>query len=71
MTYKIFKTSSFGYDGQPPCSKAYRGENDEYNYPQWYVEIDTLEELQQLQKEVKTPLIVGVETIEIYDSYRE
>lgn len=71
MTYKIEQTSSYGYQGQAPCSKAYRGDNNENNYPQWYVDINTLEELQALQDEVNKALIVGKEHIEIYDAYRE
>lgn len=71
MKYKIEKTSSYGYQEKAPCSSAYRGENDQDNYPQWYVDISTLEELQALQDEVNKPLIVSKEHIEIYDAYRE
>ena len=71
MKYKIEQTSSYGYQGQAPCSRAYRGDNDQNNYPQWYVDITTLEELQALQQEVRHPLTVSKEHIEIYDAYRE
>lgn len=71
MKYKIWRTSSWGYQEEAPCSAAYRGENDETNYPQWFVEINTLEDLQMIQMETKRPLILGIETIEIYDEYRE
>lgn len=71
MIYKIWRTSSWGYQETAPCSNAYRGENDETNYPQWFVEINTLEDLQMIQMETKRPLILGIETIEIYDEYRE
>ena len=71
MTYKIEQTSSYGYQEQAPCSKAYRGENNENNYPQWSVDINTLEELQALRDEVNKALIVSKEHIEIYDAYRE
>lgn len=71
MIFKIERTSSWGYQEEAPCSNAYRGENDKNNYPQWFVEINTLEDLQMIQIEAKKPLILGIETIEIYDAYRE
>lgn len=37
----------------------------------WYLEIDTLEELFELMREVKEELVLHGKTIEIYDSYRE
>ena len=71
MKYKIERTSRFVYQVEPPCDKAYRGDNDEFNIPQWYIDINSLEDLQELIEEVKYPLIVSKETIEIYDDYRE
>lgn len=71
MKYKIERTSSFACQVEQPCDKAYRGENDEFNVPQWYIDINSLEDLQELIEEVKYPLIVSKETIEIYDDYRE
>ena len=71
MKYKIWRTSSWGYQEEAPCSGAYRGENDEDNYPQWFVDVNTLEDLQMIQMEAKRPLILRIENIEIYDEYRE
>ena len=71
MKYKIWRTSSWGYQEEAPCSGAYRGENDEHNYPQWFVDVNTLEDLQMIQMEAKRSLILGIEDIEIYDEHRE
>ena len=71
MKYKIERTSSCAYQVEQPCSKAYRGDNDEFDNPQWYIDINSLEDLQELREEVKYSLIVSEEFIEIYDDYRE
>lgn len=71
MKYKIERTSNLIYQVEQPCNKAYRGDNGEFNIPQWYIDINSLEDLQELIEEVKYPLIVSKETIEIYDDYRE
>lgn len=73
MKYKIERTSSAAYQVEQPCDKAYRGDDDddEFDNPQWYIDIDSLEDLQELREEVKCSLIVSKETIEIYDDYRE
>lgn len=70
MKYIITRTSNFVSD-KKPYEKAISGGTDEYDRIIWYVEINTLEELQALQKEVKCPIIISSNTIEIYDDYRE
>ena len=70
MIYKITRTSNF-VDDKKPYEKAILGGIDEYDRIIWHVEINTLEELQALQKEVKCSIIVSSNTIEIYDDYRE
>lgn len=71
MKYKIERSSSAAYQVEQPCDKAYRGDDDEFSIPQWYIDIDSLEDLQELIEEVKCSLIESKETIEIYDAYRE
>lgn len=71
MKYKIERSSSAAYQVEQPCDKEYRGDDDEFSIPQWYIDIDSLEDLQELIEEVKCSLIVSKETIEIYDAYRE
>ena len=64
MKYKISRSSDWWSEKQP-CQKAYK-ENDK-----WYIDIDSLEEIQELINEVKTEVIIGFDDIEIYDDYRE
>ena len=64
MKYKISRSSDL-WDKKQPCEKAYK-ENDT-----WYIDINTLEELNELIDEVKTNVIIGGDDIEIYDGYRE
>lgn len=59
MKYIIERTSD---SSKKPCKNA---------EATWTIEIDTLEELRALIEEVGCEVIVGKETIEIYDSYRE
>ena len=71
MIYKIERTSSWGYQEEAPCSGAYRGENDENNYPQWFIDINTHEDIKAIIKETGKSVVVGEGYIEIYDAYRE
>lgn len=59
MRYHIERTSN---SQNKPCKNAEAS---------WTIEIDTLEELHALIEEVGCEVIVGKDTIEIYDSYRE
>lgn len=76
-TYRIYRTS-YGYhpdqyETEPPCHNCYLAEfkANPYSGTAWYIEIESLEELEKLQKELKNPVILSSNTIEIYDSYRE
>lgn len=78
MTFRITKTSNHLHTDQPkPCKNAKKiVEMDSlWRYEiirwEWEVEINTLEELLDLQKEVGEELIISDEYIEIYDAYRE
>ena len=64
MKYKISRSSDW-FGKKQPCEKAYK-ENDT-----WYIDINTLEELNELIDEVETKVIIGGDDIEIYDYYRE
>lgn len=64
MKYKISRSSDWWGEKQP-CEKAYK-ENGT-----WYIDINSLEELNELINEVETKVIIGGGDIEIYDDYRE
>mgnify|MGYP003429606115 CR=1 FL=1 len=67
MKYNISKTSDFwGYEGKP-YSKSYQDENDK----KWYVDIETLDELNAIIEETECQLVINTDSIEIYDDYRE
>lgn len=65
MKYKISRTSDWWGCKTKPCEKAYK-ENDT-----WYIDINSLEELNELIGEVESKVIIGGDDIEIYDDYRE
>lgn len=76
MIFRIRKTSSYSHIDQPkPCKNAKKiVEIDPVWHCEtvrWDVEINTLEELLDLQKEVGEELIISDGHIEIYDDYRE
>ena len=71
MNFEIYKTSSLGLEEKSPCKRAYRvGEC-------YFVNIETLDDLLKLMKEVNEQLILtykptdNLYSIEIYDDYRE
>lgn len=68
MTYMITRTSDF-YGEKKPCAGAflvgYKGK-----MPLWGIEIRSLEHLMALVKD-EGPIIVGPNSLEIYDGYRE
>lgn len=70
MKYKVEITSDYGGSKERPCKKAYAEGCDEWLTPIWYIDINTLEELQDLIAEVGE-VIVSKDSIEIYDTYRE
>ena len=53
---------------EPPCDKAYTEEEGEY--PTWYIDINTLTELQELVNK-EDSIILYPTKIVIYDSYVE
>ena len=64
MIFCVYRTNSF-LDNPQPCPTAYKeGEN-------WYIKIDTLEELLDFRREIDEELVFNLNTIEIYDDYRE
>lgn len=71
MKYKVERTSDYGGSKERPCKKAYKEGCDEWGIPFWYIDINTLEELHELIEEVRNPVIISNEHIEIYDGYRE
>ena len=64
MKYEISRSSD-RWGKKQPCEKAYK-ENDT-----WYIDINSLEELNELIDEVKEKVIIGCDDVEIYDYYRE
>lgn len=72
MIYTIYKTSTGSSQFYKPCKNAIpkEGYKDEDEYKEYCIEINSLEDLQQLIKEVGE-IIINDDTIEIYDSYRE
>lgn len=77
MIFNIYRTNNFVFsEKRPPCDKAFIKEKD------WFVELNTLEDLLNLKEEIGEDVIIsdypfrcnniGVEhSIEIYDDYRE
>lgn len=67
---------------EKPCKSAYpkqvirtfrSGRSDWYNreVTRWFIEVSTIEELIELQREAVHSIILNEQTIEIYDDYRE
>lgn len=76
MIFRISKTSSYLHIDQPkPCKNAKKIVKMDSLWGceiiRWGVEINTLEELLDLQKEVGEKLIISDGYIEIYDACRE
>lgn len=76
MTFRISRVSSDWGESTPPCEKAHlvsKVKHDFYTAHFWEIEINSLEELLQLSKDVGTSLIVDGEntTVTIYDDYIE
>ena len=81
MLFEIYRTSDRGLFEQPkPCKNAikrtYRVKPWDFldtmeEGVDWLIEINTLDELLDLRKEVGEELIIGDGTIEIYDTRRE
>lgn len=81
MIFRINRTSDYLHKEPPkPCKNAvkvtegirpWRFSNELQEVVHYEIEINTLEELINLYKEVGEELIITDETIEIYDGYRE
>lgn len=69
MRYTIYRTSDI-FKEYRPCEKAELQSIDERGYSRYTIEINTLEDLQELIKDVGS-IIIDENTIEIYDDYRE
>lgn len=69
MKYQIYRTSDW-FGEEKPCQKAYKEIGDIETISDWYINIDTLEQLQELIEEVDT-VVLSKTSIEIYDTYRE
>lgn len=70
MKYKIEKTSCWKNNDQP-YSQAYQEGCDSFGEPIWFVNVETLEQIQDIIKETGHPVIISKDSIEIYDDYRE
>ena len=84
MRFVVTRTSVWG-NKTPPCANAYYVESEElphwkeYGWHTWYIDISSLEELLNFQKEVGKEIIVyrsdditdAPFEIEIYDTWRE
>ena len=76
MKFHIYRTSDF-LSQEKPCPRAYSGECDKFDRHQWFIDIDTIDQLMELLDEISDDLIIsrtlrqGLPEIEIYDDYRE
>lgn len=70
MKFIVTRTSQ--WDDEKPCENAkLDNEVDLFGNKQWYIEINTIEELMAFKREVGVSIIIGSNSIEIYDGYRE
>lgn len=71
MKYEIYRTSEWA-GCRKPCKSAYKGISDNDIVTEWYIEINSLDDIQALIDEVGNPIIIKKDNvIEIYDDYRE
>lgn len=70
MRYTISRTSDW-LGSEQPCSQAYQNGVDRSGAPIWCVDVNSLNDLQSIVKETNSPVILGLDSIEIYDDYRE
>lgn len=70
MKFIVTRTSQ--WDNEKPCENAkLDNEVNLWGDKQWYIEINTIEELMAFKREVGVPIIIRDNSIEIYDDYRE
>lgn len=82
MVFNICRTKDFVFsENNPPCNKAFIKEFEGHG-KDWFIELNTLEDLLNFKEEIGEPIIIdddlwkdnniGVKySIEIYDTYRE
>ena len=71
MKYCIQRTTQWQHPFEKPCKNAYQDGVDCDGEPIWFIDIDTLEQLQEIINETKYSIVLGSKGIEIYDDYRE
>lgn len=66
MKFIVTRTSQ--WDDEKPCENAkLNNEVNLWDDKQWYIEINTIEELMAFKREVGVPIIIRDNSIEIYD----
>ncbi len=70
MKYIVTRTSFYGDDELKPCEDAVL-EKLSNGSVRWYININSLEEMEEFISEVGQIIISYGNEIEIYDSYRE
>ena len=78
MKFKIEKTSLMFKRDEKPTERAFKEALSNFNNnnvlfeeDEWYIEVNSLEELIALVREEGYPIIIGLNKLEIYDDYRE
>ena len=82
MIFNIYRTSNIIFsENKPPCDKAFIKEFEGHG-KDWFIELNTLEDLLSFKEEVNEPIIISDDlwkgnkidiehSIKIYDDYRE
>ena len=70
MKYIVTRTSFYGDDELKPCEDAVL-EKLSNGSVRWYININSLEEMEEFISEVGQIIISYGNEVEIYDSYRE
>ena len=70
MKYIVTRTSFYGDDELKPCEDAVL-EKLSNGSVRWYININSLEEMEEFISEVGQIIIYYGNEVEIYDSYRE
>lgn len=82
MKFHIYRTSASFLNQEKPCPRAYGGERNKLGRRNWFIDIDTIDQLMELLDEIGVDLIISrtlrqdflrqdLPEIEIYDDYRE
>lgn len=69
MRFKVSRASAI--DTEIPCKDAYKFPNKDGIYDSWYIDIDSLEQLEQFIKEYGDIIIYADNHICIYDTWVE